>query len=63
MLDANARLNGNEVAQVVAFLEALTDPCINDRACMAPWLLDALDEASFPDDSLLISIDENGAQL
>lgn len=63
VLDANARLNGNEVAQVVAFLEALTDPCINDRACMAPWLLDAQDEASFPDDSLLISIDENGIQL
>lgn len=32
------RLNDTQVDQLVAFLEALTDPCVEDRDCLAPWI-------------------------
>lgn len=31
-------LNNNEVDALIAFLETLTDPCIQDRSCLAPWI-------------------------
>lgn len=62
-LPFNAGLNNREVTDVVAFLEALTDPCVEDRQCMAPWLLDGNDEATFPDQHLLIATDQNGQAL
>ena len=62
-LPFNAGLNNQEVAQVVAFLNALTDPCTTDRDCMAPWIIDAGDEANFPDDKPLIAVDEFGRAL
>ncbi|MEM6986632.1 MAG: cytochrome c peroxidase, partial [Pseudomonadota bacterium] len=34
----NPRLDESEIAQVVAFLHALTDPCVKDRACLSPWI-------------------------
>ena len=34
----NLRLNDTEVDQLVSFLEALTDPCVLDRECLAPWI-------------------------
>ena len=36
----NINLNNDERAELVAFLEALTDPCVLDRACMSPWIAD-----------------------
>jgi len=32
------RLTAGEIADLVAFLAALTDPCVQDAACLAPWL-------------------------
>lgn len=41
------QLDDEQIAQLVAFLEALTDPCVENRDCLAPWIPvaeDALDE-------------------
>nr|WP_269809290.1 hypothetical protein [Enterovibrio nigricans] len=45
---------------MVAFLEALTDPCVKDRACMSPWIADQSDNV---DNLLLIATDVNGTPL
>ncbi|MEM7379164.1 MAG: cytochrome c peroxidase [Pseudomonadota bacterium] len=34
----NPQLNEQEIGQVAAFLRALTDPCVTDRACLTPWI-------------------------
>lgn len=52
------RLNNTQVAQLVAFLEALTDPCVMDRACLAPWIPDTTDQG--PDGQQLNAVDQNG---
>ena len=54
----NIRLNNDEVNQIVAFIEALTDPCVEDRSCLAPWIPDTSD--SGPDDQQLNVVDNNG---
>lgn len=54
-------LSDQQVEQLVAFLESLTDPCIEDRACMAPWIADAVTDN--PDGNVLIAIDINGRTL
>lgn len=53
-------LDEREREQLLAFLMTLTDPCIEDRACMAPWIPDAGDA---PDDHQLNAVDVNGAAL
>ncbi|MFT4654694.1 MAG: cytochrome c peroxidase [Patiriisocius sp.] len=63
ILDNNARLNGNEVNQIVAFLEALTDPCVLDRDCMSPWIIDGDDVAEYPDANPLVATDLQGIEL
>jgi cytochrome c peroxidase len=63
ILANNARLNAQEVDQIVAFLTALTDPCVLDRSCMQPWIIDGNDEATYPDNAPLIAEDQNGAAL
>lgn len=68
-LDASAALfpgidlNPDEVSKVVAFLNALTDPCVKSRACLSPWIVDGNDVADFPDDAPLIGEDRLGRQL
>lgn len=50
-----------QIDDVVAFLEALTDPCVRDRACLAPWVADpATDDV---DGHLLIAVDQEGSPL
>ena len=34
----NLNLNNNERADIVAFLQSLTDPCVQNRQCLAPWI-------------------------
>jgi len=34
----NLNFNDNEVTQLVIFLEALTDPCVESRECLSPWI-------------------------
>lgn len=56
-------LNRDEVDKVVVFLQALTDPCIRNRACLDPWIVDENDVADFPDPEPLIAEDKRGRQL
>ena len=57
----NVNLNNNEVAAIVAFLEALTDPCVTDRACLSPWI--ANNGRSGPDNHRVIAVDAEGNLL
>ena len=50
-----------EVAELVAFLEALTDPCVTDRACLDPWVADP--DTDDVDGHLLVAVDEDGNPL
>lgn len=39
----NITYTDSDVDDLVAFLKTLTDPCVKDRACLAPWIPDASD--------------------
>lgn len=54
------RLNDNEVDQLVSFLQALTDPCVESSACLSDWI-PSPDEAA--DDHQLNAINQNGLSL
>jgi cytochrome c peroxidase len=50
-----------DVEDLVAFLETLTDPCVLDRECLSPWIADpATDDV---DGHLLVAIDGDGNPL
>ncbi len=49
----------DDVADLVEFLKALTDPCVKDRECMAPWIPDTADTG--PDGLQLNATDSSGA--
>lgn len=49
-----------EAPPLFAFLEALTDPCTLDRACVAPWIPDPSED---PDGNQLNAVDGNGDPL
>ena len=55
------RLNNNEVMQLVAFLEALSDPCVTDRECLSDWIPD--NTSSGPDGQQLNAISASGELL
>ena len=44
---------------MVEFLKTLTDPCVKDRACLAPWIPGASD--TNPDGLRLNAVDNTGA--
>lgn len=56
-------LSSIQIAQLSAFLHALTDPCVESRECLAPWIIDESDTASFPDLLPLVAHDKNGNDL
>lgn len=62
-LGPTPNLNQTEVNELVAFLEALTDPCVESRECLDPWIVDADDISTFPDNSALIAHDEQKLDL
>ncbi len=50
-----------DVEDLVAFLETLTDPCVLDRECLSPWIADpATDDV---DGHLLVAIDRDRNRL
>ena len=51
----------DDVADLVDFLKTLTDPCVKDRSCLAPWIPEASDVD--PDGLRLHAIDHTGALL
>lgn len=53
-------LNADQIAQIAAFLETLTDPCTRSRECLAPWIADP---AADPDGHQLNGIDQLGNAL
>lgn len=57
---ARPNLNAIQVRLVVDFLHTLTDPCVESRECLAPWLLDDNDLANFPDVQALEAKDQFG---
>ena len=56
----NPNLNGNEEDAIVAFLESLTDPCVLDRTCLAPWIANPSED---PDGQQLNAMDATGDTL
>ena len=50
-----------ELGELVEFLETLTDPCVVERACLAPWVADPV--LHDVDGHLLVAIDGNGELL
>lgn len=54
-------LSDQEVDDLVAFMDALTDPCVEDSECMAPWIPTA-DELD-PDGMRVIAVDQYGEYL
>lgn len=57
----NVTFTEENVTYMVEFLKALTDPCVKDRNCLAPWIPDASD--TNPDGLRLNAIDNTGAFL
>jgi cytochrome c peroxidase len=50
-----------DVEDLAAFLETLTDPCVLDRECLAPWIADpATDDV---DGHLLVAVDDENNPL
>lgn len=57
----DVELTDTEVADLVAFLEALTDPCVENRECMARWLI--ADSDADPDGLQLDAVDVDNNPL
>jgi len=55
----NVEFSDDDVTDMVEFLKTLTDPCVKDRACLAPWIPDASD--TNPDGLRLNAVDNTGA--
>ena len=54
-------LSDQEVDNIVDFLHTLTDPCVLDRACLSPWIIEQGSDEHRVDS--LIGIDEQGDLL
>ncbi len=50
----------SDAEPVFEFIETLTDPCTQDRACLAPWIPEP---SEAPDDNQLNAVNENGDPL
>ena len=57
----NVSLTDAQVSNLVEFLHTLTDPCVKDRACLAPWIPDT--NVTGPDGEQLNAVDINGNDL
>ncbi len=55
------QLGNDEVADLVAFLTSLTDACLTERECIAPWIADQTNDN--PDGEVLIATDAQGNAL
>jgi len=57
----NANLTPEQQADIVAFLEALTDPCVENPECLAPWIPDPSDNG--PDGLQINGVNRLGQPL
>ncbi len=56
-------LSPTQIAHLASFMRALTDPCVLNRECLAPWIVEESDRASFPDSMPLVAHDKDGSRL
>ncbi len=54
-------LTDAEISDLIEFLKTLTDPCVTDRACLAPWIPD--NAVADPDSLRLDAVDGTGNPL
>jgi cytochrome c peroxidase len=54
-------LTDAQISDLVEFLKTLTDPCVTDRACLAPWIPDSA--VADPDSLRLNAVDGTGNPL
>ncbi len=54
----DVQLTDTEINDLAEFLQALTDPCVENRECLSKWIPDASD--ANPDALRINAIDENG---
>ena len=57
----DVELSDSDVKDLVTFLEALTDPCVEDRTCLSPWI--PTDADPDPDNLRVIAVDAQGNYL
>lgn len=57
----NMSLTETQISELMAFLEALTDPCVEDRECLSKWIPDASD--TNPDTLRINAVDGDGNYL
>jgi cytochrome c peroxidase len=57
----NVNLSDSQVNDLITFLETLTDPCVEDRKCLSPWIIN--DNDPNPDNLRLIAVDADGNLL
>ena len=57
----NVTLTDNQVNDLLAFLATLTDPCVQDRQCLSPWIPG--DNEPDPDGLRVKAVDGNGKPL
>ena len=55
-------LTDEQVSDLVEFLKALTDPCVKDRACLAKWVVDPINDTD-PSGDQLDAINKAGELL
>ncbi|MCL1066333.1 DUF1566 domain-containing protein [Shewanella olleyana] len=61
-------INIDQSNTVVEFMDALTDPCVTDRTCLQPWIVDESNWQQHPDytsnpNLILLGEDKNGSHL
>jgi cytochrome c peroxidase len=54
-------LDDTDIARLVSFLGALTDPCVEDRQCLSQWIPNSADQD--PDTLRVTATDRTGAAL
>ncbi len=62
-LRARRNLSPEQISHLAAFLNALTDPCVIDRECLNPWIINEIDKDNFPDPLPLVAHDKNDNNL
>ncbi len=56
-------LSSEQITHLATFLHALTDPCVESRECLSPWIIDEDDKESYPDPLPLVAHDKDGNNL